>query len=299
MSEATWAFCLDIGGSKTTGALFAPDGREVARAATGPGALSLGAPVAEAAIRDIWRQVGDGRPADRVLLCAGIAGSGFRDRVAALSAALLDFAGTRFVDDGYGLALAATAGRPGALIAVGTGVAALQLLPGGTFRSLSGWGFPGGDLGGGAWIGLQAVGALTRNLDGLAVASPMGQALADALQDHLGGTASAIMERITGGKASDYARLAPIVLAAAEAGDQAAQDIVRRAGAEIGALGEALTGGSGVLYLTGGLAAELAPAARAAAPGLDWRPVRVDPLRGLLLLVENKIAAGPMLPRRG
>ena len=71
------------------------------------------------------------------------------------------------VSDGYGALIAATGGKPGILLAVGTGVAAMCLNPDGRCLYASGWGFPGGDLGGGAWNGLQAATALTRHLDGV------------------------------------------------------------------------------------------------------------------------------------
>lgn len=293
----TWHFCLDIGGSKTVGALFEPAGREVARAQAGPGAVSLGVDVAEAAVRAVWAEVGS-RAAGEVHLCAGLAGIGLRDRVAALSARLSDFARVTIVGDGYGLLLGATGGGPGALVAVGTGVAAMRLMPDGRFRSLSGWGFPAGDLGGGAWIGLQAVGALTRAVDRVAVGPEMGAALSATLVEALGGGPGAIMARNTQGRARDFAALAPLVLAGAEAGDPAARAILAAAGAEIGAVGRALwDGGPGAVLLTGGLAGALAPWVRAAAPERDWTPVAVDALAGLSLLARG-VAPGERLAAR-
>jgi glucosamine kinase len=293
-----------MGGTKTAGALFDPDGREVARAQAGPGAVSLGVDVAEAAVRavwaGVWAGVGAGAQGD-VRLCAGLAGIGLRDRVAALTARLSDFAAVTIVGDGYGMLLDATGGRPGALVAVGTGVAAMRLLPDGRFRTLSGWGFPAGDLGSGAWIGLQAVGALTRRVDRVVVGAEMGEALAGALVEALGGGAGAIMARNTQGRARDFAALAPLVIAAAEAGDGAACAIMAGAGAEVAAVGRALwDGGAGGVNLSGGLAAAIVPWVRAAAPERDWTPVAANALAGLSLMArglapEERLVARPGL----
>ena len=302
MSDPGWHLCLDMGGTKTAGALFAPDRVEVARAFAGPGAVSLGVDVTEAALRVIWAEVGTGKAASTVTVAIGLAGIGLRDRVAALSARLQDFARVTIVGDGYGMVLAATGGGPGALIAVGTGVAAMRLMPDRRFLSLSGWGFPAGDLGSGAWIGLQAVAALTRWIDRTGNGPPMGQDLASALIAVLGGGAGAIMDRNTGGRARDFAALAPLVITAADQGNPAARAILAAAATEICAVGRALwNGGPGEVLLAGGLAAPLAPWVRDAGPERAWRVVRADPLAGLSLLAcglapQERLVARPGLP---
>jgi glucosamine kinase len=300
MSEPLWHFCLDMGGTKTAGALFAPDGTEVARAMAGPGAVSLGVDVAEAALRAIWAGVGNGKAASGVTVAIGLAGIGLRDRVAALAARLQDFARVTIVGDGYGMVLAATGGGPGALIAVGTGVAAMRVMPDGRFRSLSGWGFPAGDLGSGAWIGLQAVAALTRRIDRAESGLSMGDVLAGTLIWALGGGAGAIMDRNTGGRPRDFAALAPLVFTAAEEGDPAAHAILGAAAGEICAVGRALwDDGPGAVLLAGGLATPLAPWVRDAGPERAWTVVQADPLAGLSLLARGLAPEERLVPRPG
>jgi glucosamine kinase len=292
-----WHLCLDMGGTGTRGALFAPDGREVARAQAGPGAISLGVETTEAAVRAVWADLGAGREAGQTAVAIGLAGIGLRDRVAALAARLDGFARVTIVGDGYGALLAATDGKPGALIAVGTGVAAMRLMPDGRFRTLSGWGFPAGDLGSGAWIGLQAVSALTRQIDRAEVGARMGPDLTARLIEALGGTAATIMDRTAGARAGVFAALAPIVIAAD--GDPVAQGILRRAAGEIAAVGRALHDyGPGDVHLTGGVAPALAPLVRAAAPERDWPLAEADPLAGLSLMArglapEERLVARP------
>jgi glucosamine kinase len=293
-----WHLCLDMGGTGSRGALFGPDGREVARAVTGPGAISLGLETSEAAVRALWAEVGRGHEAGAVAVAIGLAGIGLRDRVAALAARLDGFARVTIAGDGYGALLSATGGAPGALIAVGTGVAAMRLMPDGRFRTLSGWGFPAGDIGSGAWIGLQAVAALTRHIDGAESGARMTVAFAGALVAALGGTAAAIMDRTAGRPAGAFAALAPVVIAAE--GDPVAEAILRQAAAEIAAVGRALHDGSGGdVHLTGGVAPALAPLVREAAPERAWHLAEADPLAGLSLMARGLAPEERLIARPG
>ncbi len=295
-----WHLCLDIGGTGTRGALFAPDGQEVGRAQAGPGAISLGVETTEAAVRQVWDALGRERDAEQTAVAIGLAGIGLRDRVAALVARLDGFARVTIVGDGYGALLSATRGRPGALIAVGTGVAAMRLMPDGRLRTLSGWGFPAGDLGSGAWIGLQAVSALTRHIDGAETGARMGPELAARLIEALGGTAASIMDRTAGARAGVFAALAPVVIAAAD--DAVAKVILRQAAEEIAAVGRSIhEGEAGDVYLTGGVAPALAPLVRRVAPERNWPLAEANPLAGLSLLSrglapDERLVARPGVP---
>ena len=67
--------------------------------------------------------------------------------------------------DGYTSCLGAHGGRDGALIAIGTGTVAFQI-EGDKEYKVGGWGFPHGDEGSGAWLGLEAVRLTLHWLDG-------------------------------------------------------------------------------------------------------------------------------------
>ena len=205
------------------------------------------------------------------------------------------------VSDGYGALIAATGGKSGILLAVGTGVAAMRLNPDGRCLYASGWGFPGGDLGGGAWIGLQAATALTHHLDGVSdQGEPMSQALAQALLAVTGASAPALMAWLTAGRASDYALLAPIVLIAADSGDPVACRIVDRAAAELCEVAIGLaTSDAMPVALGGGLARPILPYLHQAAPHLRWHLSTADPLRGLLLMAQGRAPAERLAPRPG
>lgn len=290
--------CLDMGGTGTRAALLAPDGTGIARSTAGPGAVSLGVDVSAAVVSGVHAALCPDLPAGAVTLTIGLAGIGLRARVAALAARLSAFARVTIVGDGYGALLAATGGRPGALIAIGTGVAAMRLLPDGRFRTLSGWGFPAGDAGSGAWIGMQAVAALMRHLDRAETGAPMGAPLARDLAEALGGSAAAIMARTAGAPAHVFAGLVPRLVAAQD--DPAARAILGAAAAEIAAVGRALWDqGPGAVALTGGLAPVLAPLVRQAAPERDWTTGAADPLVGLGLLARGLAPPERLVARPG
>lgn len=294
--------CLDLGGTKSVAALFDDHGRELGRARTGPGALSLGSEVTLGAVRAVWAKLaGLGPGMGQTDLAIGLAGIGLRDRLVQVRAGLGGFRSVTCVSDGYGALIDATGGKPGILIAVGTGVAAMRLNPDGTCLYASGWGFPGGDLGGGAWIGLQATAALTRHLDATPGGrAPMSGALAQALLSVTGTTASQVMAWLTSGRAADYALLAPLVLAAAAAGDTFALHLLGRAADEICDVAAGLmTPSPTPVALSGGLAQPLLPYLRQTTPDRAWRLVPVDPLRGLLLMARGLAPAERPAPRPG
>ncbi len=288
--------CLDLGGSKSTGALYAADGTVLVRA-TGPaGALSLGTDATLAAVQAIWS--GMGQAAEIAALTdvhIGLAGIGLRDWVAQVRANLTQFHSVRCVSDGFGALLDATGGQPGVLIVIGTGVVAMRLNPDGTFLTASGWGFPAGDLCGGAWIGMQATAGLTRFLDGVTPA-PAAR-LADQMMQITGRTASAIMVWLTSGRAGDYAQLAPIV---AGSDDPFARHIMTAAGTEIAAIADALHNGTpGVVRVAGGLGPALLSFCVHAAPRHDWQSMDADPLRGLFLMASGQAPDERLVPRPG
>lgn len=287
--------CLDLGGTKSVGALYADDGTVIARGAGPAGAVSRGVEVTLNAVHAVWDQMGqEDSIVARTDVMIGLAGIGLRDRVAAVRAALTLFRSVRIVSDGYGALLDATAGRPGVLIVVGTGVVGMRLNPDGTFLTASGWGFPAGDLGGGAWIGLQAMAGLTRYLDG---AGGMTATLAGQLQDIAGHDASAIMEWLTGGRAGDYARLAPVIAAS---DDPFAHQIMALAVREIAGVADSLQPDrTEPVRVAGGLGSVLLPWCAAGAPRHDWRAVEADPLAGLFLVATGQAPDERLAPRPG
>lgn len=296
-------FCLDIGGTHTRGTLFGAEGEVLGTAKAGGGAISLGVETTERAIRDVWAQldVGADNPVPDKKQCqivGGLAGIGLRDRVNALRDNLSDFSDAQFVCDGYGALLQATGGQPGAMIAVGTGVAAMRLMADGTTRTISGWGFPGGDLGSGAWIGLKAIGALTKYLDGSIEAPLMSAHLADRLQQVAGNTPMQIMDWLTSGRAGQYAKLAPAVIQSAGEGDPFACAVLDAAATEIVDVARCLFDNvPDQVVLTGGLGAVHLPRCQALTPEFTWTHCHDGAVHGLYLMASKQAPAEKIIAR--
>lgn len=109
----------------------------------------------------------------------------------------------------------------GAVIVSGTGSCGFAHV-GKKSLTLGAHGFPCGDVGSGAWMGLECVKAVLLDSDGLGPETELTDLVAEQLQAR----GIMIVERLNGAKSSDYAKLAPLVFAAAENGDAVALAIV-------------------------------------------------------------------------
>lgn len=124
--------------------------------------------------------------------------------------------------------LGALAGRPGCVVAAGTGAIVLATNHTTTWRQADGWGHLLGDDGSGTWIGTAGLRAALRHRDGRDGGSPV---LLDKLVRHFG-DASTALAMIYGAPSAPHelAAFAPSVAEAAHDGDPAAAEIWRRAG---------------------------------------------------------------------
>lgn len=117
-------------------------------------------------------------------------------------------------------------------------------------------GFPHGDRGSGAWLGLEAVKAALLHLDELGPSTT----LLSSIEHHFGCAGLSVIERLHGAKSCDYAKLAPLVFAAADAGDAVAQDLIDTAALYLSHMaGRLLDHGAPSLVLMGGLARRITP----------------------------------------
>jgi glucosamine kinase len=268
--EHDLVLAVDGGASKTEARLRRTDGTVLAAARTGPCNLFQNAEAAIAAIAEAWHiccaQAGLAPAATmaRTVLSAGIAGihaPGGREQC---RAAFAGFAQVLLSSDGYTALVGAFGTAPGALLSIGTGVVGCRFDAQGRFALLGGWGFPVGDRGGGAWIGLRLVGGWLEHRDGI-VRRDGSSALWQHLESALGATRAAILAELRGAPPSRYAALAPLLLDAAATGDPFASAVLDEAAGHLAALARAL--GSDTLALGGGLSAPLAPRLEAALAG--------------------------------
>lgn len=149
-------------------------------------------------------------------------------------------------------------GRPGVALICGTGSIALGRSAAGRSFICGGRGWVLDDAASGAWLGLQALRAVVRAIDGREPATALQTIVLKALD--LGGP-EALVGRVyaAGFGAAEMARLAPFVLRAARQGDAVARDILQRGATEAAKLVQAAARGAGIagateVVLMGGVA---------------------------------------------
>lgn len=111
-------------------------------------------------------------------------------------------------------------------------------------------GFPFGDKGSGAWVGLEALKAVLLAQDGLGPETQLTQSVSEILgENNLG-----LVVKMIGAKPSQYAKLAPAVVEAAEKGDAVALSIVIEGAEYLSAVANKLLNGNPERFsLLGGL----------------------------------------------
>lgn len=137
--------------------------------------------------------------------------------------------------DATGALLAGTLGEPGALLLSGTGSISLSIGGPGEYVRVGGWGYLIDDVGSGYWIGLEAFRRALRGDDGRGPKTTLSEMLRDAT-----GVATILdlIGPVHGGKydRTAIARWAPLVLKAADDGDEVAEAILQEAATELALL---------------------------------------------------------------
>lgn len=280
---------VDGGGSGTRACIAHRDGPVIGHGTAGPSALGQGIP---AAWTQVLRAIEQAFAASRLAApqwhqCAlgaglsGVSNRPWRDQFVATDPGF----GRLLVEtDAFTTVLGAHQGRPGAIVAAGTGSVGEVLRSDHTRFSVGGWGFPVGDEGSGAWLGLRAVRLAQCAMDsrinaGTLVRSVWQQCGADrdtlqAWCDHAGQFA--------------YAQLAVAVFDA-EPSDPAAANLLSRAVASLDAMALALDPHGGLpLSICGSIGRRLAPRL---SPAVRSRIVDADndALAGAMTLIRLAI----------
>ena len=302
MTEIAYLIGVDGGGTKTLVRLARVDGSILAQA-SGPGsALRNGAPRAWRAIEDTIAQAfahaGMSVPPPAALAVGiGIAGQNVVQWANDFRSQAPHFGALQIVNDGVATLLGAHGGEPGAIVAVGTGTIGIALDIDGRQRVVDGWGFPSGDDGSGAWIGLRALHHAQHALDGRAPRAALAEAMLalcaselPPMPENQGRDERAILlDWLAQADQAAFARAArPVVEHAGQ--DPAAATILHAAAAEIALMVAALDPLRRLpLALCGGLALALQPYLD---EGLRQRivPARADAADGALLLARQAMA---------
>lgn len=252
---------IDGGGSKCRASIVDADNRVLGTGVAGPANPLHGyAQTIDSIVRSAALALADAKLPPEILseLVAGVglAGVNMPRLYNEMASWAHPFKKMYLTTDQHSACLGAHRGGDGAVIIAGTGSCGYAWVNG---RStlLGGHGFPHGDKGSGAWMGMEAVKYLLMALDGLAPESRLKTELLQALE---ASTANEVFEKIGGKSSSHYARLAVQVIECAEADDPVAVAIVRDGAAYISALADKLLDlKTPRLSMIGGLAPRLRP----------------------------------------
>jgi N-acetylglucosamine kinase-like BadF-type ATPase len=205
--------------------------------------------------------------------------------------------------------LRAGATRPwGVAVVAGAGVNAVGIHPSGRIARFLAFGDYTGDLGGGHHLGIQALGAAIRHRDGRGAAT----ALTTAVPAHFGlRTPEEVAIAVHAGEIaySDLYVLAPVVLAAAGAGDPVAGSLMTEFADEIAIMAvalirrlrlvrtdvEVILGGSVLQALEPNLIERVITAVSAVAPRARLRVLTLPPVFGALVEAYDRVGAPPSI----
>jgi N-acetylglucosamine kinase-like BadF-type ATPase len=229
---------LDGGGSRTLCVILDEGGREVSRGQGGPSNhQSVGVEAAKQAIHDAVTTALDaiGNPMLKAA-CWGMAGLDRpedEDIIKEMARALMPEVDVEVVHDSTIALVGGTGGkRVGVVIIAGTGSIAVGYHPSGRVARAGGWGHLLGDEGSGFYIALGGLNAATRAHDGRGPITILVDRLPRAVNVS---TLEDLANRIylEGWTAPEVANLAPVVLEAADEGDDQAMKIVEDAAMEL------------------------------------------------------------------
>jgi glucosamine kinase len=249
---------VDGGGTGTRVRIERADGVELGRGSAGPSGLIHGVGKAWTeilnAVNRAFAEAGVARPAwERMAIGLGLAGVHNKRWAAEFVDNDPGFGNIELETDAFCALLGAHCGAAGAIIVIGTGSVGEVLLADGTRRVTGGWGFPSGDEGSGAWLGLRAINHVQRVFDGRRQPGDFARAVIELC----GGGRNGLFDWLANANQTAYAQLAPVVIEYA-ALDDVARGIAIDGGREIAEISGALDPfGQLPIALCGGLAAPM------------------------------------------
>ncbi|MFC6632648.1 N-acetylglucosamine kinase [Microbulbifer taiwanensis] len=252
---------IDGGGSKCRASIVDADNRVLGTGVAGPANPLHGyAQTIDSIVRSAALALADAKlppeMLDQLVAGVGLAGVNMPRLYNEMASWAHPFKKMYLTTDQHSACLGAHRGGDGAVIIAGTGSVGYAWVNGRS-KLIGGHGFPHGDKGSGAWMGMEAVKYLLMALDGLAEDSSLKGELLQALDAK---DANEVFEKIGGKSSSHYARLAVPVIGCAEAGDPVAEAIVRDGASYISDLADKLLELKPPrLSMIGGLAPRLRP----------------------------------------
>lgn len=287
IKQTQYLIGVDGGGTGTRVLLTDRHGAELGRGCAGPSGLMHGAQSAWqailAAIDQAFHAAGLATPAlSEIALGCGLAGVNNKQWAADFAEQDPGFAALVLETDAGTTLLGAHQGKPGVIIALGTGSVGEVMLADGSRREVGGWGFPSSDEASGAWLGLRAINHVQHVLDGRSV----GDDFSAALIAFCGGSRDAVFNWLAQANQTKFAQLAPLVIEYAGKVVKA-NEIMLAAGVEVAKMAKALDVAESLpIALCGGLAE---PMLAYLPQSLGKRVTKPegDSASGALILVKN------------
>lgn len=231
---------IDGGGSKCKACLVSSDDRILGTGVAGPanpfhGMQQTLTSITDAAALAVKDAGLDNRVLQHTVAGMGLAGVNLPSLYRAMMEWQHPFQRMFLATDLHIACLGAHNGDYGAVMIAGTGSCGYIHVKEKT-AMYGGHGFPVGDKGSGAWMGLEAIKAALLAMDNLGPATTLSQVVSETLEAE----GLEIIEKLAGAPSSLYGRLAPGVLQQARAGDAVAQAIVQEGADYLSALAEKL-----------------------------------------------------------
>lgn len=230
---------VDGGGTKTKMRIEDANGSLVGEARSGPAQIRISLEQAWdsilSAFQEITHAAGIDPTAHRFHAGLALAGTESQKQYDAFINHPHPFTTLFLKSDAYAACLGAHDGADGAIIIVGTGTKGYQI-EGASESSIGGWGFPQGDEGGGAWIGLQTIRLTFHSLDGRLPKSP----LFDAVYAHFNHDITTMLDWSVNASSNKFGTLAPLLIEYVDKQDPFAIQIIQQAAAAVDDIAQAL-----------------------------------------------------------
>tara|TARA_R110000868_G_scaffold84822_3_gene238901 strand:+ start:25275 stop:26177 length:903 start_codon:yes stop_codon:yes gene_type:complete len=225
---------VDGGGSKSRLQIEDEDGNVLGHAVSGMSSIRISVNIAWQSINDALEQAAEEAGIDihsdeyELYAGMGLAGCEIKEKVQEFLSHPHPFKKLVLNSDGYCCCLGAHECKDGAIIIIGTGIVGWQII-GRDVHETSGWGFPQGDEGAGAWIGLEAQRYTARWLDGRGDKSPM----LEAIFEHFDNDWDKFAFWSDAANATQFATLVPIVVKYLDQKDPIALKLIKRSAEEV------------------------------------------------------------------
>ncbi|OFC70300.1 BadF/BadG/BcrA/BcrD ATPase family protein [Alteromonas confluentis] len=218
---------IDGGGTKCKARLESQNGELLGEGLSGPANPAQSADIAFNSIIDAAAQAvaSANLPTETIKtlhVCLGLAGVNIPAYRGLAEAWKLPFANTLLTTDLHIACTGAHGGQEGAIMITGTGSSAFASVDN-VHTIMGGHGFPLGDKASGAWLGWRALSATLESMDNLMPSTPLTDAVCEQLQAC---KSVDIVAKALHFRSSDYAVLAPLVVAQAKQNESLATSII-------------------------------------------------------------------------